>query len=242
MMKPPSASGSPKNPVKFRLPTAENLVPIRLDIEIDGKRFKDAFTWNASDPDSEVFAFARRTVKDLKLPTAFATQIAQSIQSQLIEFRSYEGQDMHTGEKVVPIKLDLRVNQTVIKDQFLWDMNNFEGDPEEFARTFCEDMKIEDPEVGPAIAIAIREQLYEIAKQGVASMRESRTNKKGRKGMEHLSASKVGSPALDLGKLFDPEGSIQRKMSERDAYGPVVSQLSKEEVDALEAREERLPR
>lgn len=27
-------------------------------------------------------------------------------------------------------------------------MNNFEGDPEEFARTFCEDMKIEDPEVG----------------------------------------------------------------------------------------------
>ncbi|XP_010312801.1 chromatin structure-remodeling complex protein BSH-like isoform X2 [Solanum lycopersicum] len=226
MMKPPSTSGSPKNPVKFRLPTAENLVPIRLDIEIDGKKFKDAFTWNASDPDSEVFAFARRTVKDLKLPTAFAFQIAQSIQSQLLEFRSYEGKDMHTGEKVVPIK----------------DMNNFEGDPEEFARTFCEDMKIEDPEVGPAIAIAIREQLYEIAKQGVAFMRESRTNKKGRKGMEHLSASKVGSPALDLGKLFDPEGSIQRKMSERDAYGPVVDHLSKEEVDALEAREERLPR
>ncbi|WMV54079.1 hypothetical protein MTR67_047464 [Solanum verrucosum] len=69
-------------------------------------------------------------------------------QSQLIEFRSYEGQDMHTGEKVVPIKLDLQVNHTVIKDQFFWDMNNFEGDPEEFARTFCEDMKIEDPEVG----------------------------------------------------------------------------------------------
>lgn len=27
-------------------PTAENLVPIRLDIEIDGQRFRDAFTWN----------------------------------------------------------------------------------------------------------------------------------------------------------------------------------------------------
>ncbi|KAH0716214.1 hypothetical protein KY284_009119 [Solanum tuberosum] len=242
VMKPPSASGSLKNPVKFRLPTAENLVPIRLDIEIDGKRFKDAFTWNASDPDSEVVVFARRTVKDLKFPTAFVTQIAQSIQSQLIEFRSYEGQDMHTGEKVVPIKLDLRVNHTVIKDHFFWDMTNFEGDPEEFARTFCEDMKIEDPEVGPAIAIAIREQLYEIAKQGVASVRESRTNKKGRRGMEHLSASKVGSPALDLGKLFDPDGSIQRGKSECDTFEPIVSHLSNEEVDALEAREERLPR
>lgn len=29
-------------------PTAENLVPIRLDIEIDGQRFRDAFTWNPS--------------------------------------------------------------------------------------------------------------------------------------------------------------------------------------------------
>ncbi|WMV54080.1 hypothetical protein MTR67_047465 [Solanum verrucosum] len=88
-MKPPSASGSLKNPVKFRLPTTENLVPIRLDIEIDGKRFKDAFTWNASDPDSEVVVFARRTVKDLKFPTAFVTQIAQSIQGNML--RCWEG-------------------------------------------------------------------------------------------------------------------------------------------------------
>jgi len=86
-------------------PTAENLVPIRLDIEIEGQRYKDAFTWNPSgnftqnlfillfllihmrllnyniiDPDSEVVVFAKRTVRDLKLPPAFVTQIAQSIQ------------------------------------------------------------------------------------------------------------------------------------------------------------------
>ncbi|RRT36116.1 hypothetical protein B296_00034670 [Ensete ventricosum] len=29
-------------------PTAENFVPIRLDLDIDGQRFKDAFTWNPS--------------------------------------------------------------------------------------------------------------------------------------------------------------------------------------------------
>ncbi|KAK3003189.1 hypothetical protein RJ639_019918 [Escallonia herrerae] len=86
-----------KNPVKFRIllvklngaifsgrlersPISENLVPIRLDIEIDGQRFRDAFTWNPADPDSEVVVFAKRTVKDLKLPPAFITQIVQSIQ------------------------------------------------------------------------------------------------------------------------------------------------------------------
>nr|GMC81897.1 chromatin structure-remodeling complex protein BSH [Ipomoea batatas] len=161
-MKQLSAWSFTKAPVKFKIPTNDNLVPIRLDIEIDGQRLRDAFTWNPSDPDTEVVLFAKRTVKDLKLPPAFVTQIAQSIQSQLAEFRSYEGQEMFTGEKVVPIKLDLRVNHTLIKDQFLWDLNNFESDPEEFARNFCKDMGIEDPEVGPAIAIAIREQLYEV--------------------------------------------------------------------------------
>ena len=35
---------------------------------------------NIIDPDSEVVIFAKRTVKDLKLPPAFITQIAQSIQ------------------------------------------------------------------------------------------------------------------------------------------------------------------
>lgn len=237
-MKPHSAWSSLKNTVKFRIPTAENLIPIRLDIEIDGQRFRDAFSWNPSDPDSEVVVFAKRTVKDLKLPPAFVTQIAQSIQSQLTEFRSFEGQDMYNGEKIVPIKLDLRVNHTLIKDQFLWDLNNFESDPEEFARTFCRDLGIEDPEVGPAIAFAIREQLCEIAIQSVASARETRINKKGRRGAEHVPVSKPGGTAVDLMKLFGNKSSVIRKRREWDVYEPIVDLLSNEEVDALEARED----
>lgn len=30
----------------------------------------------------------------------------------------------------------------------LQDLNNFDSDPEEFARTFCKDLGIEDPEAG----------------------------------------------------------------------------------------------
>ncbi|CAL5199097.1 unnamed protein product [Lathyrus oleraceus] len=106
-------SGFYRNPVKFRMPTLKNLVPIRLDIEIDGHRYKDTFTWNPYDPDYEVVVFSKRTMKDLKLPPPFVTQIAQSIQlhsSQLAEFRSYEGQDMYVGEKIIPIKVLFFVN------------------------------------------------------------------------------------------------------------------------------------
>ncbi|XXG84719.1 hypothetical protein AAC387_Pa10g2176 [Persea americana] len=228
-----------KQPIKFRIPAAENLVPIRLDIEIDGHRFKDAFSWNPSDPDSEVFMFAKRTVKDLKLPPTFISQIVHSIQAQLTEFRSYEGQEMYGGERLVPIKLDLRVNRTVIRDQILWDLNNFESDPEEFARTFCTDLEIEDPEIGPAIAVAIREQLYEIAIQNVASARETRISKKGRRAAEFVTASKSGGTALDLVKLFGSKASIIRKRKEWDLYEPIVDILSAEEAEALDAREER---
>ncbi|CAN1179301.1 Chromatin structure-remodeling complex protein BSH [Linum perenne] len=258
-----------KTPVKFRMPTSENLVPIRLDIEVDGQRFKDAFTWNPSDPDSEVVVFAKRTVKDLKLPPSFVTQIVHSIQSQLTDFRSYQGQDMFTGEKIVPIKLDLRVNHTLIKDQFLWvrlvhpaldkidekntmlivsalynaqDLNNFDSDPEEFSKTFCTDLGIEDPEVGPAVAFAIREQLYEVAIQSVATARESRISKKGRRSGEYSSSSRTSGAALDLMKLFSNRYSVIRKRKEWELYGPMVDILSNEEVTALEVREERKTR
>ncbi|KAI3900904.1 hypothetical protein MKW98_026471, partial [Papaver atlanticum] len=39
--------------------------------------------------------------------------------SPLNEFRSLEGQ-MFTSEKIVTHKLDLRVHNTIIRDQFLW--------------------------------------------------------------------------------------------------------------------------
>ncbi|XP_075501879.1 uncharacterized protein LOC142539968 [Primulina tabacum] len=52
IMKSHSPWGTSKNPVKFRLPTAGNLVPI---IEIDGQRFRDAFIWNPSGVDETRF-------------------------------------------------------------------------------------------------------------------------------------------------------------------------------------------
>ncbi|KAL5182729.1 Chromatin structure-remodeling complex protein BSH [Glycine soja] len=155
-----------RNPVKFRMPTAENLVPIRLDIEIEGQRYKDAFTWNPSDPDSEVVVFAKRTAKDLKLPPAFVAQIAQSIQ------------------------LDLRVNHTLVKDQFLWDSNNFESDPKEFARLFCKDTGIEDPEVGVSVSNYHCQLLPLLSESSLMS--------------------KGGAVAVDLVKLFGPKSSVGR--------------------------------
>ncbi|MCO5550403.1 hypothetical protein L7F22_003887 [Adiantum nelumboides] len=263
--------GVPKSNVKFQMPTAENLIPIRIDVEVEGQRFKDAFTWNPNELDVEITAFARRTVKDLNLPMAFLPLIAQSIQTQVNEFRSYEGLEMIAGERVHCLKLDLRVNNTVIRDQFLWDLGNLESNPEEFARCLCKDLELEDPEVGPAVAFAIREQLYELAVLSVSSGRETRISKKSRREwamdfsqsrfdllvqmyvgilFKHfylaiylkclsLVAARQCLDAFELMKRSSSKSSAVRKKNEWDFFEPIVEILTKEEVEALEAREER---
>lgn len=163
-----------------------------------------------------------------------------TLTTQVNEFRSYEGLEMTMGERVHCLKLDLRVNSTVIRDQFLWDLGNLESDPEEFARCLCKDLELEDPEVGPAVAFAIREQLYELAVLSVSSGRETRISKKSRRdwALDFSQSSKAVS-AFELMKRTSSKSSAVRKRNEWDFFEPIVEILTREEVEALEAREER---
>ncbi|OAE27355.1 hypothetical protein AXG93_441s1160 [Marchantia polymorpha subsp. ruderalis] len=214
---------------------------MRLDVEYEGRRLKDAFTWNVDDPDIEIYPFVRRMAKDLNLPSGFTPIIAQQMQTQLDEFRSLEAQEMTTEERVQTLRLDLRVNNTVVHDQFLWDVNNFDSDPEGFARGLCKDLELEDPEVAPAIALSIREQLYEIAKQNIASGRETRISKKVRResGVDFTQPSALGTLAVNLMRRPNSKISIVRRKNEWDMFEPNVEILSDREVEAIDAREER---
>ncbi|KAK9087264.1 hypothetical protein Syun_029658 [Stephania yunnanensis] len=62
-----------------------------------------------------------------------------------MEFRSLEGQEMYTSDKIVPLK----------------DTNNFDSDPKSLQELFAKIWTFEIFEVAPAVAVAIREQLYE---------------------------------------------------------------------------------
>lgn len=47
--------------------------------------------------------------------------------------------------------IDFWVLREYLMDRFK-DLNNFESDPEEFAKNFCKDMDVQDPEVGVSTA------------------------------------------------------------------------------------------
>ena len=47
---------------------AEVIVPIRFDLEVDGKFLKDAFCWNAHESQDSLEEFAVGLIKDTNLP------------------------------------------------------------------------------------------------------------------------------------------------------------------------------
>ncbi|KAJ1642512.1 SWI/SNF chromatin-remodeling complex subunit [Coemansia asiatica] len=68
----------------------EVLVPIRLDLDADGFRLRDTFTWDLNNELITPQRFAQHLCVDLELPAeSFVAPIVQAIEEQLDDFRQY---------------------------------------------------------------------------------------------------------------------------------------------------------
>merc|ERR1712071_595532 len=62
----------------------EDLVPIRLDMELDGRKLRDVFTWNRNETSITPEMFAEMLCDDLELnPQVFVSQISAQIRGQI---------------------------------------------------------------------------------------------------------------------------------------------------------------
>ncbi|ORY13293.1 hypothetical protein BCR34DRAFT_481381 [Clohesyomyces aquaticus] len=151
----------------------EELVPVRLDIELDKIKLRDTFTWNLHDRVTPSDIFAENLVEDFKLPPEFRgpliQQINREIQEQITDFYPHpyipeEPLDSHllysaykNDEMRILIKLNITIGAHTLVDQFEWEMNNPLNSPEEFARQMAADLSLSG-EFTTAIAHSIREQ------------------------------------------------------------------------------------
>ncbi len=76
---------------------------------------------------------------------------------QISQYRKFEKFD---GEILKIIKLDIRIGDIVVNDQFEWDINNNNNDPEDFSINLCADLGLGSEFILP-IAHSIKEQLLE---------------------------------------------------------------------------------
>ncbi|GAB7352620.1 hypothetical protein MBLNU459_g2995t2 [Dothideomycetes sp. NU459] len=152
----------------------EELVPVRLDIELEKLRLRDTFTWNLNDRLIQPGLFARTLVEDLRLPPESSEIVARQVHEELNEqlnnyyphiyppgvpaepnmpYGAYKNDDMR-----IMIKLNITIGRITLVDQFEWDTNNPLNSPEDFARQMALDLSLSG-EFTTAIAHSIREQV-----------------------------------------------------------------------------------
>ncbi|XP_017490818.1 PREDICTED: SWI/SNF-related matrix-associated actin-dependent regulator of chromatin subfamily B member 1-A-like [Rhagoletis zephyria] len=138
---------------------SEVLVPIRLDMEIDGHKLRDTFTWNKNEKTITPEQFAEVLCDDLDLPSStFVPAVSQSIRQQIDAFPSESFMDDGPADQRVVLKLNVHVGNISLVDQFEWDMSEKQNDPEEFALKLCAELGL-GGEFVTAIAYSIRGQL-----------------------------------------------------------------------------------
>lgn len=136
----------------------EQLVPIRLDMEIDGQKLRDTFCWNRNESLISPEQFAEVMCDDLDLnPINFVAAIAQAIKQQVDAFPTNNLLEEQTDQRVI-IKLNIHVGNISLVDQFEWDMSEERNSPEEFALKLCGELGL-GGEFVTAIAYSIRGQL-----------------------------------------------------------------------------------
>lgn len=151
----------------------EELVPVRLDLELDKLRLRDTFTWNLHEKNITPDLFLDHLVEDLKIPPEAIPEVSRQVkaefQDQVVNYYPHiivedgplePGRPYHDhkdDEMRIQIKLNITIGRITLVDQFEWDINNPLNSPEEFARHTAWENALSG-EFTTAIAHSIREQ------------------------------------------------------------------------------------
>ena len=151
----------------------EELVPVRLDIELDRLKLRDTFTWNLHDRVTDPLLVARTLVEDFQIPPELHQNVIHQVDREIREqIQDYYPHAFFDDEPLDPqqpysaykndemrilIKLNITIGQHTLVDQFEWEINNALNSPEEFARQMAADLSLSG-EFITAIAHSVREQ------------------------------------------------------------------------------------
>ncbi|OQR89478.1 SWI/SNF-related matrix-associated actin-dependent regulator of chromatin, partial [Thraustotheca clavata] len=93
------------------------LVPIRLDVDVDGYRYIDSFLLNKNETDYTFATLATSLIRDLDLPDCFYAPIIESIKTQMNNAHKYLPWACTVKqESLYRIYIKLRLNDTILLD------------------------------------------------------------------------------------------------------------------------------
>jgi hypothetical protein len=89
------------------------LIPIKLDLEIEGKRLKENFLWDKNEPYLTLESFAKILMEEHSLPATYENEIINSMKKQINAFRGYKPVE---GDMIRAIKLNVRLGNIILRD------------------------------------------------------------------------------------------------------------------------------
>jgi len=188
----------------------EILVPIRLDMDIEGQKLRDTFLWNKNENLLTAEQFAEVLCDDLDLnPLNFVPAIAAAIQQQVESFPSESDNILREQkDQRVVIKLNIHIGNISLVDQFEWDLSDENNNPEEFSRKLCGDLGL-GGEFVTAVLYSIRGQLAYHGKSYVFSENQMPAVENA---FRDQSEADIWSPFLET--LTDAE--MEKKIRDQD--------------------------
>ncbi|KAK9816997.1 hypothetical protein WJX72_008042 [[Myrmecia] bisecta] len=215
---------------------ALDLVPIRLHLQAEGRVVQDSFCWNAQASEQEVQQFAAQFCREQQLADRCIAQVVKAITGQVAAYTTAAATAHSTaGERLELIKLDMHLGDTLLQDQFVWDVHNRDADPEAFATCLCRDLGLQAA-FATLIAVEIREQVLKhlktAAKTGsIGPVSPEKVPRRSTKA-KRSHAAKGGQPAVASVMV----SGVVRKRDEQEAYTPVVRTLTASELRERELR------
>jgi hypothetical protein len=97
------------------------LVPIRLDIEMDGVKIRDVFTWNLEDKSISIDDFAKLLLRDTGNSVNHYQYVSKAIKDQIDDYFQHSPElfykNLELPERRILIKLDITIEQQSVIDK-----------------------------------------------------------------------------------------------------------------------------
>ena len=201
----------------------DNLIPININVELEGIKYKDNLLWNLNEPYLTEDSIAHILANDNNLPSSFEKEISSQIKRQINSYKKFNKMD--DKEIIKTIKIDILIGDLEYKDQFEWDIANPDNDPEEFAKNVCKDLGLGTEFVVP-ITHNIREQILELQKTA-----SSEKNNFYYGGNYYKQPNKKN--------VIDENNYIREIFTDTSEWDPEVKHINEEEIKKFEKKEER---
>ena len=111
---------------KRPIESEEDLIPIHLELELDGKKYKEMFCWNVNEPYFTPEEFVKLLISENTLLGPFENQIIETIKKAISHHRTHKPKP---EECLKILELDIKIDNICLKDRFEWDINDPDSSP-----------------------------------------------------------------------------------------------------------------